>query len=1405
MSVGFGANFPTPPSIDLGSGFVEPPQPLPHLLTILVATIATPPLPVVIIFLVVIGIALVVLVGSPQHGRFKVCDHVNRRRRRRLCNQPSASSSTNSSPSSSASSPSSSSISHHSRRYHRGYRRKPQDKLPSVVFVHNSATSPSTRTTPSFSSSRSSTPRRHYKAPPLATAYTCLRSKILVFRAYTVQSIKHASYRLVGDVWRQQHLPISHSRGHAPPHERVHAHITSHCMDVGVGVCTPAHTHTRVKTRICAAHTTKRRLFCCLCCCLASTQLGQKASSPSPNGLRSRASASNINLIANHHRQHHQHNSLTTSWSPAAAAAPTATAATVVPAYRSIPTPRRAFTTATAKRQSSGNWESASSSSPPAPPHCISTPRLPAAIAVCVKAPLSRFALTTWSSKQPHFCAHSLTPSLHTASTFAHSTLAHSVEAFSASQEEEPLYIVSTSSSSESSSPISSEIVSDFEANNAEAEAFSVSEPSKRRRQEESSVILPFPPPSRFECLEMSASRPPPRPQSSLVGPRRGSVASRESSFSPPADRNGTRAPQPAQNNGTSIADMENSVLFRKLEAAVAKVAAEQQEHERSLLLLAAGNPTASSPSATSPSLNNLLNMLANVGSDYQLLRLQLVGEKEKRALVEAARKRIATREAAIQTEALQLGLRDTCPLCQRTLATDKKSGGMRIAVQQFLPSFVPLSRGVPLRRMRLGPPLQQQHSLTGGGSPQQRFLWPASGQIVDVVETLAEPPYPVHTSLLVQTAPMEVTFEDYCERACISTISVHGSLPPDTKKTFAPKVAVEVPKKVFGLPKLPSMKMAELPKKVEEALKLSPPMQVERRDDDAEEEEDEDEDEDEEEESEESDVEISRKLRRQLRRTQKTQEINAAIVQMALNQQKKEEAAAAVGAEMQPQMGGAAAVTTADGSSRVAEARQRAKKFIEQRKLSMQQQQEVESYDGSSQPPEEDVSSRIPPLDDVDGHLIYSPHEFILDRYEIIKTLGEGTFGKVVECLDHHTDTRIALKIIKNVDKYREAAMLEINVLNFLRERDPNDEYLCVRLLDWFDYFGHICLAFDILGLSVFDFLRENNYVGYPIEHVRHISYQLCHAVRFMHDNQLTHTDLKPENILFNRSDYISVHNRKKRRYDRIVKCSDVRLIDFGSATFDYDHHSTIVSTRHYRAPEVILAFPTDAPFMLFVQSSAGPNPATCGRLATHDNREHLAMMERTLGHIPYRMTRKSRTGFFYHGRLDWDFYSPEGRYVRENCRPLLVSASHALPPFPIRMSSLLYLSHPVLRSNYFCPRSGVVQHLSAHSQKRLLSCRPLKRYCKEENQDTLDMFDLISKMLEYDPADRICLAAAMSHPFFLRIPSNQRLNYRYHPPHLPPPPPQQQQSAESGGEANGNAEGVRRKTSASASNVVR
>ena len=57
----------------------------------------------------------------------------------------------------------------------------------------------------------------------------------------------------------------------------------------------------------------------------------------------------------------------------------------------------------------------------------------------------------------------------------------------------------------------------------------------------------------------------------------------------------------------------------------------------------------------------------------------------------------------------------------------------------------------------------------------------------------------------------------------------------------------------------------------------------------------------------------------------------------------------------------------------------------------------------------------------------------------------------------------------------------------------------------------------------------KDNQYQPYPMEQVRHISYQLCHAVKFLHDNKLTHTDLKPENILFVDSDYEISYSSKK------------------------------------------------------------------------------------------------------------------------------------------------------------------------------------------------------------------------------------------------------------------------------------
>ncbi|XP_029673926.1 serine/threonine-protein kinase Doa isoform X1 [Formica exsecta] len=351
-------------------------------------------------------------------------------------------------------------------------------------------------------------------------------------------------------------------------------------------------------------------------------------------------------------------------------------------------------------------------------------------------------------------------------------------------------------------------------------------------------------------------------------------------------------------------------------------------------------------------------------------------------------------------------------------------------------------------------------------------------------------------------------------------------------------------------------------------------------------------------------------------------------------------------------------------------------------------------------------ISPRAPSVeDDEDGHLVYQSGDILANRYKVLATLGEGTFGKVVKVKDLQMDHVMALKIIKNVEKYREAAKLEINALEKIAVKDPEGQHLCVKMLDWFNYHGHMCIAFEMLGLSVFDFLRDNCYQPYPLEHVRHMGYQLCYAVKFLHDNKLTHTDLKPENILFVDSDYDSTYNNKKRRDTRRVKRTDIRLIDFGSATFDHEHHSTIVSTRHYRAPEVILELGWSQPcdvwsigcilFELYLGITL---------FQTHDNREHLAMMERILGTIPHRMARKTKTKYFYHGKLDWDDKSSAGRYVRDNCKPL-------------------------------------------------------HRYMLSDDEEHRQLFDLVQRMLEYEPSQRITLKDALTHQFFDALPASQRL----------------------------------------------
>ena len=62
----------------------------------------------------------------------------------------------------------------------------------------------------------------------------------------------------------------------------------------------------------------------------------------------------------------------------------------------------------------------------------------------------------------------------------------------------------------------------------------------------------------------------------------------------------------------------------------------------------------------------------------------------------------------------------------------------------------------------------------------------------------------------------------------------------------------------------------------------------------------------------------------------------------------------------------------------------------------------------------------------------------YLTDR--TVRLLGQGTFGKVVEAIDTENNSRVAIKIIRAIPKYRDASKIEVRVLQKLRERDPTN-----------------------------------------------------------------------------------------------------------------------------------------------------------------------------------------------------------------------------------------------------------------------------------------------------------------------------------------------------------------------------
>jgi len=81
------------------------------------------------------------------------------------------------------------------------------------------------------------------------------------------------------------------------------------------------------------------------------------------------------------------------------------------------------------------------------------------------------------------------------------------------------------------------------------------------------------------------------------------------------------------------------------------------------------------------------------------------------------------------------------------------------------------------------------------------------------------------------------------------------------------------------------------------------------------------------------------------------------------------------------------------------------------------------------------DISTNNYGYDDERGDYLIVNHDHLAYRYEVIDTLGKGSFGQVLSCRDHVTGESVAIKIIRNKKRFHHQALVEIKILDNLRK----------------------------------------------------------------------------------------------------------------------------------------------------------------------------------------------------------------------------------------------------------------------------------------------------------------------------------------------------------------------------------
>ena len=171
------------------------------------------------------------------------------------------------------------------------------------------------------------------------------------------------------------------------------------------------------------------------------------------------------------------------------------------------------------------------------------------------------------------------------------------------------------------------------------------------------------------------------------------------------------------------------------------------------------------------------------------------------------------------------------------------------------------------------------------------------------------------------------------------------------------------------------------------------------------------------------------------------------------------------------------------------------------------------------------------------------------MERYKIIKIIGDGAYGSVYKAVNKSTGEVVAIKKMKKKFYSWEECMSLREIKSLRKLNHPN----IVKLKEVIRVNDDLQFVFEFLDQNCYQLLKDRT-TFFPEGKIKSLIYQTLSGLAYMHKHGFFHRDMKPENIL--------VHG------------DIVKIADFGLAREIRSRppFTDYVSTRWYRAPEILL-----------------------------------------------------------------------------------------------------------------------------------------------------------------------------------------------------------------------------------------